>query len=110
MPPKRYRSSLRFVMAGGHFVCWLWLEPVQVTAAGAKPEQLIASVPRGLCDAPFSLRLATASEGALIRYTLDGAEPTLTNGAAYSAPLWISNTTLLRAAAYSAAQAKKFHW
>ena len=89
------------VMACGLVVCWLWLWPVQVTAAaGARLPQLTVSVPRGLCDAPFSLKLTTASEGAGIRYTLDGTEPTLTNGVVYSAPLRISNTTLLRAAAF----------
>jgi hypothetical protein len=46
------------------------------------------------------LKLATAAEDAVIRYTLDGTEPMLTNGALYSAALRISNTTLLRAAAF----------
>jgi hypothetical protein len=48
----------------------------------------------------FLLKLSVASEDVVIRYTLDGTEPTLTNGEIYSAPLRLSRTTLLRAAAF----------
>jgi hypothetical protein len=41
------------------------------------------------------------SSDGVIRYTQDGTEPTLTNGEVYSAPLKISKTTLLRAAAFN---------
>ena len=85
------------VMAGGFVAYWFWLRPVQ---AGANLPEITASVSRGLCDAPFSVKLAAASEDAVIRYTLDGTEPTLRNGALYSSPLRISKTTLLRAAAF----------
>lgn len=93
------------MMAGGLAGCWLWFGPVQeVIAAEALPKQklppLAASVSRGFCDAPFALKLTAPSEGASIRYTLDGTEPALTNGAEYSAPLGISNTALLRAVAF----------
>src|SRR5436190_10912114 len=59
------------------------------------------SVPRGFCDGPVSLELRCPA-GALIRFTLDGTEPTPANGANYSGPLRITNTTLLRAAAFKA--------
>jgi hypothetical protein len=85
------------VMAGGFVAYWFWLRPVQ---AGANLPEITASVSRGLHETPFSLELAIAPEGAVIRYTLDGTEPTLRNGALYSAPLRISKTTLLRAAAF----------
>lgn len=101
MSLKPARSIPFVIMAGGLVLCWLLLGRVQVPAkAGAALPQLDASVPGGLCEAPFSLKLTAASEGALIRYTLDGTEPTLKNGDVYSAPLRISGTTLLRAAEF----------
>jgi len=65
----------------------------------ALPE-IAASVPRGFRDAPFSLKLTSPTNGAVIRYTSDGSEPALTNGTESIAPLNIANTTLLRAAAF----------
>ena len=85
------------VLAGGFVVCWFWLRPVQ---AGDNLAEITASMSRGFYETPFSLKLATAPADAVIRFTLDGTEPTLTNGALYSAPLRISKTTLLRAAAF----------
>lgn len=38
------------------------------------------SIDRGLFDAPFSLDITTPTPGAMIVYTLDGTEPSLTNG------------------------------
>lgn len=58
------------------------------------------SVPRGWHEQPFSLELLSPAEGASIRYTLDGSEPTLRHGHLYSASLRITNTTTLRAAAF----------
>ena len=89
------------MIAGALFMGWRWFRPAQrAVAAEAKLAQLAVSVPRGLHDAPFSLQLTSAAEGALIRYTLDGSEPTLANGITYSAPLAVSITTLLRAVAF----------
>ena len=58
------------------------------------------SVDRGFFDAPFSVTITTDTPGATIRYTLDGSAPTATTGNVYSAPLTISSTTILRAAAF----------
>lgn len=58
------------------------------------------SVKRGIFSAPFQLTLATDTPGAEIRYTTDGSEPTATTGTVYTAPLNISTTTNLRAAAF----------
>ena len=81
MPLKRDRSIPFVIMAGGLVLCWLLPGRAQVpTEAGARLPRPAASVPGGLCDAPFSLKFTAASEGALIRYTLDGTEPTLTDG------------------------------
>ena len=58
------------------------------------------NVRRGFYDAPFTLILNTALEGASIRYTTDGREPTPATGQEYAGPLTISETTILRAAAF----------
>jgi hypothetical protein len=104
MPLNRdWPVSLRVVMVI-LVVCSFWIGLPQTVVAAAelkKPPQVTASVPRGLCDAPLSVNLTVNSEGAVIRYTLDGTEPSLTNGEVYSSPLKISRTTLLRAAAFN---------
>ncbi len=55
---------------------------------------------RGFYDAPFDLVISSATPGAQIRYTTDGSEPTPTTGIIYSAPIHITKTTTLRAAAF----------
>jgi len=59
------------------------------------------SVERGFFDAPFNLLLTTPLPGATIIYTDDGSEPTLSNGHIYSAPIQISATIIIRAAAFA---------
>ncbi|MCH9021691.1 MAG: CotH kinase family protein, partial [Planctomycetes bacterium] len=58
------------------------------------------SVKRGFYDTPFSVAIKTDTLGADIYYTLDGSEPSLTNGTKYSGSILCSTTTLLRAAAF----------
>jgi len=58
------------------------------------------SVRRGYFNYPFNLSLATETPGAAIRYTLDGSEPTESNGLLYDAPIPIGATRILRAAAF----------
>ncbi len=58
------------------------------------------SVDRGFYTAPVSVAITTATQDAQIRYTTDGSPPTATTGAVYSAPLTISSSTILRAAAF----------
>jgi len=57
-------------------------------------------VQRGFFDAPFQLNLATATPGAQVRYTTDGSAPTATTGALFTGPVAISDTTVVRAAAF----------
>ena len=67
-------------------------------------QKLMFSQPHGFCDAPFSLTISVIDglpEGAVIRYTVDGSEPTL-GSQAYTQALDIKTTTILRAAAFSA--------
>ncbi len=54
----------------------------------------------GFYDRPFRLVLTSESAGAVIRYTLDGRPPLPGIGEVYTAPIPISTTTLVRAAAY----------
>jgi hypothetical protein len=58
------------------------------------------SVERGLFEAPFRLQLRCAVDGAVIRYTTDGSEPTPTTGTAYTGEIEIAGTRILRAAAF----------
>lgn len=60
------------------------------------------SVDRGFYSNPFQVILATDTVGAEIRYTTDGSEPTATTGQIYANPVTISQTTVLRAAAFKA--------
>jgi hypothetical protein len=60
------------------------------------------NVRRGLFHTPFSLRLSTPMEGAVIRYTTNGTEPSQSVGSVYTGPLEIATTTILRAAAFKA--------
>ena len=59
------------------------------------------SVSRGCFDAPFTLLLTSPMDGAQIRYTLDGTEPTATTGLVYTGPLTVSTITTLRAACFA---------
>jgi hypothetical protein len=77
---------------------------VQALAA-AEPKHkalpdLAVCISRSLCETPFSLKLACPVDGAAIRYTADGSEPTWANGNEYSDSLLITNSTVLRAAAF----------
>jgi len=59
---------------------------------------------RGFYDTPFSVRIATETEGAVIYYTLNGAEPGKVNGPSYTGtpytgPIPITRTSCLRARA-----------
>jgi hypothetical protein len=58
------------------------------------------SVDRGFYDSPIDVTITTATEGAQIRYTTDGSAPTATTGTVYTAPVHITTTTTLRAAAF----------
>lgn len=71
---------------------------------GAAAQQLQFSRAHGFCSQPFTLQIISDEEqpalpeGATIRYTLDGSEPTA-QSTPYTQPLNVSTTTILRAAA-----------
>ena len=58
------------------------------------------SVDRGFYDQPFQLEITTETEGAEIRYTVDGTAPTADHGQVYSGPIPIDSSTIIRAAAF----------
>ncbi len=54
----------------------------------------------GFRDEPFELSMSAESPTAVIRYTVNGKEPTRTTGRTYVIPLAISKTTAVRAVAF----------
>ena len=59
-----------------------------------------ASVDRGFFINSFSVELSTAQAGGQIRYTLDGSEPTSSNGSDYNSLIEVTTTTILRATTF----------
>lgn len=60
----------------------------------------VFSVDRGFYDDPFQVEITTSTPGATIRWTTDGSDPTASRGTVYTGPIDISQTTVLRAAAF----------
>ncbi|MDB4543757.1 chitobiase/beta-hexosaminidase C-terminal domain-containing protein, partial [Akkermansiaceae bacterium] len=60
----------------------------------------VFSVDRGFYDDPFQVEITTSTPGATIRWTADGSDPTASRGTVYTGPIDISQTTVLRAAAF----------
>jgi hypothetical protein len=58
------------------------------------------SVDRGFFTVPFTLSITSATPQATIIYTTDGSTPSAANGFTYTAPLYITKTTVIRAAAF----------
>lgn len=81
-----------------------FMTPTPGEANGESRSSLVAdtsfSVDRGFYSEPFEVAVTTTTEGATIRYTTDGTDPTLENGTDYTGPMTISQTTTLRAAAF----------
>ena len=84
--------------------CRLFVAGLLLFTLDATAQQLQFSQHHGFCNQPFTLQIANAEgqptlpEGATIRYTLDGSEPT-PQSTPYTQPLSVSTTTILRAAA-----------
>ncbi|MHC4132576.1 MAG: lamin tail domain-containing protein [Planctomycetota bacterium] len=55
---------------------------------------------RGYYNSAFDVTINTETDGATIRYTLDGSEPNETHGSIYTSPININTTSYLRAMAY----------
>ena len=70
-----------------------------------KPPAQTAAAPvftpaEGTYQSAQSMTIATATDGAEIRYTTDGTAPTSTSGNLYSGPIQVSETTTIAAIAY----------
>ncbi len=57
---------------------------------------------RGFYDTNFHVTITTETADAVIRYTTNRTRPTATTGLLYTGPIAITNTTVLRAAAFKA--------
>lgn len=78
--------------------------PGSANAATAKNGFVVEPVfskQRGFYTTAQSVAITCATPGTTIRYTTDGSLPTDTFGTIYSAPLSLTNTTVLRAIAYA---------
>ena len=51
----------------------------------------------GMCKSPFLLKISSSDTGTVVRYTLDGSEPTAASPE-FTTNLYISSTTIIRAA------------
>lgn len=60
----------------------------------------LADKGRGFYEAPFAVTMSCPTDGATIRYTLDGTAPTMAAGTRYVGPISIGRTTTLRVAAF----------
>jgi hypothetical protein len=58
------------------------------------------SLDRGFYDTNIVVAISSSTDGAQIRYTVNGKDPSPTNGTLYTQPILITNTTVLRAMAY----------
>lgn len=76
-------------------------QPNTNSAIGIAPDTRF-SADRGFYSAPFSVAITTDDPDALIRYTVDGSTPSLSNGTLYTSPILIDRTTTLRAASFKA--------
>jgi Lamin Tail Domain/Chitobiase/beta-hexosaminidase C-terminal domain/CotH kinase protein len=59
-----------------------------------------ATMPAGFYTTSITVGLNVTTSGAQIRYTLDGSEPTETNGMVYAGPFVVNSTRTLRARAF----------
>ena len=108
LPPTRADHSYGVAEDGsiGWFAEPTPLDPNAPTALIGFVEDITSSRAHGLHSEPFDLELTTVTPGATIWFTLDGSEPTPTNGSRYVAPLRIEGVpdravVTLRAAGYA---------
>jgi len=101
-PPQQ--ADVSYGLRQGAFRYFSPPTPGQVNGAGfvGLVEPTSHSHERGFYDQPFELRISCATPDAVIRYTLDGSEPTEQRGTVYNSatPILITTTTLLRSAAF----------
>lgn len=106
--PKQYtdQSWARSPDGEGPFLYHLTPTPGAANQGRSSVEPLVVadtefSVDRGIYDEPFEVAITTATENAVIRYTLDGTAPTESHGHIYENPITVNDTTTLRAIAHA---------
>src|SRR3954471_16864434 len=95
--------SARVLFAG-----WSVLVSLAVLVAGQAASKPLTDLVRlrlsqrgGFVEKPFNLAIAAEpAEGSTIRYSLDGSEPSASNGQIYTNVLIVSNTVVIRAAVF----------
>ena len=96
------RTNVSCALAAGSPV--FFQMPTPGAANGASVTGFVAdtafSINRGFYSTPQTVAITCATPGAQIRYTTDSSTPTATTGTAYSAPLNIAATTMLRVRAF----------
>ena len=65
--------------------------------------ELTLNKPHGIYKSPFMLRISSNESGAVIRYTLDGSEPTATS-LQFSGNIYVGTTLIVRAAEFKNGQ------
>ena len=70
-----------------------------IPGAIGRVDEVWFSNKRGFYETAFQLKLYTGANDAEIRYTIDGSQPTITQGFTYSSPININRTTVLRTVA-----------
>lgn len=91
------KAESRFGNAISILACLVLIAFTQELKAQAK---LDFSQKRGFSDSPFNLTITPEDPTAIIRYTLDGEEPSTTSGQIYNGSISIETTTVLRAIGY----------
>jgi hypothetical protein len=99
-PARTFRKSLLSL------ICLLLLQPASTVQALSAVGPPVFSVPHGFFDAPFELELRAGRGKAKIRYTLDFSTPTPSHGILYKEPISITDTTIVRAVAYTSETAQ----
>lgn len=64
-----------------------------------KVAEIQLSHERGFYDAPFLLRMSVPTDGATIRFSLDGSDPDSSRGSIYREPIAVNTTSILRVSA-----------
>lgn len=103
--PVQYSDTSYGVNGSGQFRYFRPATPGAANAAAgftAVVEDTSFSVKRGLYTSAQTLAITCATPGAEIRYTTNGAKPTATTGTVYTAPISLTTTTVIRAAAFLA--------
>ncbi len=89
----------------GNFLFHLNPSPLKENTGTTSPGPLVVADTnfepnRGFFSDPIQVAITTETQDATIRYTLDGTLPSETHGEVYTGPLSVSDTTVIRAAAF----------